>query len=175
MRKRAVAALVAVAALIGIGFGSYALAHGGRSDQSGRDRALRLDAARLLARMTLPPGARRTSSTSKPFGDGGELDRPGSRFSGTVIDVHTSWTSSMPISEVERFFRSHPPAGAQALSRGYATDPAGATAFWTYNFAPLTAAHEQHPWDLAVNMLALSKGRTGIRIDGEVQESAPNH
>jgi hypothetical protein len=37
------------------------------------------------------------------------------------------------------------------------------------------AAHEQHPWDLAVNMLALSKGRTGIRIDGEVQESAPNH
>jgi hypothetical protein len=166
-----VAALVAVAALIGMGFGSYALAHGGRSDRSGSDRALRRDATRLLARMTLPPGARRTTSSAKPFGDGGQLDRPGSRFTGTVIDVHTSWTSSMPISQVERFFRSHPPVGAQGVGRGYAPG----TAFWTYNFAPLMAGDEQHPWDLAVNMLALSKGRTGIRIDGEVLESAPNH
>jgi hypothetical protein len=125
--------------------------------------------------MTLPPGARRTTSNLKPFGDGGQLDRPASRLAGTVIDRHASWTSSMPIAQVERFFRSHPPAGADSVGRGFSTDATGPDAFWTYSFAPLEVAHEQHPWDLAVNMVALSKTRTGIRIDAEVQEFPPRH
>jgi hypothetical protein len=132
----------------------------------GQSPEFRKDAAALLTRVILPPGSQRVDR--KPYGDGGQLAQPASRFTHQFVDVHAWWTTPEPIRKVETFLRYHLTTGATGVGRGYARGGTGPVAFYTESFRPLQSDGEAHPHDLAINMVPLAKGGTGIRVDSEV-------
>lgn len=84
-------------------------------------RAAKLDANRLLARLSLPAGATRLSA--EPSGDGGELKPlPALVATSAHFDVHAWWRVPGTEHATLEYVQAHPPAGATQYATGSGTN-----------------------------------------------------
>ena len=129
--------------------------------------AARRDAAGLLGRVILPPGA--MPASEEPTGDHGTLDRPAVIEAGMrIVDRHRWWTIPEPASTVYRFVRAHVPRRANLSSWSGPPGSVGAPAasFVAVAFPPGTGYLPLR--ELEVEVVALPGGNTGVRADGRV-------
>ena len=136
-------------------------------------QAAQHDAATLLSRFRLPPGA--TPLTAEPAGDGGVLAHPGSGAvaTPTVIDRHRWWTTTGQHASVISFIRAHAPRGAKLLASGSSVEGPGLPVgrFLAYQWPPRPAVLRSR--QLVIAIVDLPGGRTGIRADAQVQWTIP--
>jgi hypothetical protein len=129
------------------------------------------DAARLLTRVVLPPGA--TRSAREPAGDGGLLARPADRPAEVkLLDRHSWWRVPGGLATVSAFITSHAPAGARLAvsgSSGGTAEPS--SRFDDFGWPPV--GHVLGTRMLVVGLIALSPDATGLRVDAEVQWIVP--
>jgi hypothetical protein len=134
-------------------------------------RAAARDAARLLTRVVLPPGA--TPSAREPAGDGGLLARPGDRPAEVkLLDRHSWWRVPGPLATVSAFVKANAPAGASLLGSGISggtSEPAGGSE--DFGWPPI--GHMLGTRMLVIGLVALSRDETGLRVDAEVQWIVP--
>ena len=136
--------------------------------QRANKQAAGRDAARLLRRVVLPPGAMR--SAGEPAGDGHGLAGSGSFPAATRhVDRHGWWTTTQPMSVVNAFLHSHLPVGARIDSYGGGGLPP--YLYVAYGFPPVGRVLGIR-W-LVVAMVGLSSGGTALRADAKVQWIVP--
>jgi hypothetical protein len=136
--------------------------------QRANRQAAQRDAARLLGRVLLPPGA--TPSSGEPAEDGHGLGGAGVFPLETKhVDRHGWWTTTQPMSAVNAFLHSHIPAGAHIDSYGGGGAPPGL--FVAYAF-PSVGRVLVTRW-LVVSMVGRAGGGTALRADAEVQWIVP--
>jgi hypothetical protein len=130
-------------------------------------RAAGRDAARLLAGVVLPAGA--TPSPVNPTGGAHWLSQPGDAPAGVkLIDRHAWWTVPAAESEVGAFVQRHPPRGSRLQTT---QSSGGQTDLLAFALPPV--AHVLGLRNVVVTFVALSRGRTAVRVDAEVQWSVP--
>jgi hypothetical protein len=125
--------------------------------------AARHDAQALLAKLTLPPGARRTRVA--PRGTGSKLADPGVAIpSPDVVDHHAFWIVSAPVPKVLAFVEAHRPGASQLESSG-SGGKGGLTTSWFLRFAWPPVPSVLYARSLSVTLVALPDGSTAIRAD----------
>jgi hypothetical protein len=168
-RARSTAALTfTVAVLLGAG----AVSTLGATSLGANHRTARRDADTLLGRVLLPPGAMQVSQ--EPAGDSGALVGPATSQAGMrTVDRHRWWTIPEPVSRVYGFVRSHLPASAKLWMWSGPPGSVGAppASYVAYAFPP--GAGYLPMRELAVEVVALPGGDTGVRADAEVQRIIP--
>lgn len=139
--------------------------------QSANRAAAGREASALLARLVLPPGA--TPSPGEPSGDGGLLAKPAMATGWRkVADRHAWWTVPGDPAAVLAFIDRHPPAGSR-WSGSVSGGASGTPTLQAVTFAWPTKGAELGQRQLAVGVVALSGGRTGVRADAQVQWIVP--
>ena len=130
-------------------------------------RVARSDAAPLLMRLSLPPGAQR--SAGEPTGDGSSLSRPGtSQATPNLVDDHAWWVVPSAAQTVLSYVEGHRPAGSKQVLTGSGTTGKRGAVFSVVGFAwPAITGVLSTRW-LVVELVALPGGRTGLRADAEV-------
>ena len=111
---------------------------------------------------------------AEPAGDGGALGGSASSSAGMkIVDRHRWWTVPEPASTVYWFVRKHAPFRAKLSTWSGAPGSAGAPAasFVAYAFPPGVGYLPMR--ELAVAVVALPGGDTGVRADAEVQWIIP--
>jgi hypothetical protein len=134
--------------------------------------AAQRDAAALLGRVMLPPGAMPVSN--EPAGDDGALGRPPLSEAGLkIVDRYRWWTIAEPVSTVYGFVRSHvpPPATLSAWGGPPGSVGAPAASFVADAFPPGPGYLPMR--ELMVEVVALAGGATGVRADAQVQWLIP--
>jgi hypothetical protein len=126
--------------------------------QAGHRAAARADAATLLSRLKLPPGA--SVSGVEPAGDGGQLARPavGPAATPNVVDRHEWWRVPGGPAAVIAYVDAHRPAGSRRFLTG-----AGVTGL---DWGPRRGVLSQRR--LIVQAVSLADGSTGVRADAQV-------
>lgn len=162
---------LAIGALLAMGCVTAAVA--APDTQSANRAAAKRDASALLARLVLPSGA--TPSPGEPAGDGGLLAKPAMATGWRkVADRHAWWTVPGDPSAVLAFIDKHAPAGSRWSGAGSFSDGASGTpTLQAVTFAWPTQGGELGQRQLAVGVVALSGGRTGVRADAQVQWIVP--
>jgi hypothetical protein len=134
-------------------------------------RAAARDAAGLLARVVLPPGA--TRSSQEPSGDDGQLARAADRPAETkLLDRHSWWRVAGGVPAVSAFITSHVPVGARLVggsTSGGPGQPSGSSEDFGWPPVGRTLGTRM----LVVSLAALSGDETGLRVDAEVQWIVP--
>ncbi len=144
----------------------------GATSLSANHMAAQRDAAGLLGRVILPPGA--VPASKEPAGDDGALRGPPVTQAGVkVVDRHRWWTLPEPVSMVYGFVRSHVPPSAKLSTWSGPPGSVGAPAasFAAYAFPP--GAGYLPMRELAVAVVGLPGGSTGVRADAQVQWIIP--
>jgi hypothetical protein len=134
--------------------------------------AAQRDAVGLLGRVVLPPGA--MPASKEPAGDDGALGGPPFTQAGMkIVDRQRWWTIAEPVSTVYGFVRSHVPPRASLNTWSGPPGSVGAPAasFVAYAFAPGPGYLPLR--ELAVEVVALPGGSTGVRADAQVQWIIP--
>lgn len=144
-----------------------ALAGPGHRTSAGNRHAAVRDATQLLTRVVLPDGAR-----SEPTGDRWGLGREqAARPPGTkMVDRRAWWKVDQPFQQVLDYVQRHPPHGGRLET----TESGGPGPPWedvTFSF-PVKTDVLGIRW-LAVTMIQLRDGSTGVRVDGQVQWIIP--
>ena len=140
--------------------------------QDANRAAVQRDAAALLWRVMLPPGAMPVSE--EPALDDGALRRPAGIEAGIrIVDRHRWWTIPEPVSTVYRFFQTHvPPLAKLSIWSGPpGSVGAPAASFVADAFPPGPGYLPLR--ELVVEVVALPGGYTGVRADAEVQWIIP--
>ena len=128
----------------------------------GGSKALARDVGRrLLARLVLPDGTRRTGPRGAPR----RAEVIGSL---NLVDLHRFFELPMPMAAAERFLRGHPPAGMAANGYGTFSDRGGVTekdvAFY-FSHPPRGITSDT---ELLVSLQRGPGGSTRARADAEV-------
>ncbi|MGI8712646.1 MAG: hypothetical protein ACR2NR_05560 [Solirubrobacteraceae bacterium] len=134
--------------------------------------AAQRDAAGLLARVILPAGA--MPASKEPAGDDRALGGPPVKQAGVkVVDRHRWWTIPEPVSTVYGFVRSHVPPSAKLSTWSGPPGSIGAPAasFAAYAFPPGIGYLPMR--ELAIAVVGLPGGSTGVRADAQVQWIIP--
>jgi hypothetical protein len=133
----------------------------------GNAQAARSDAASLLTRLSLPPGAVR--QTGEPAGDDGTLAQPvsGPPATPNAVDDHIWWVVPGTTQQVLQYVESHAPQGAQpgfSGTSGGGGKPTVTTAGFQW---PPIPGELSLRW-LLVAAVQLQDGSTAVRADSEV-------
>lgn len=121
------------------------------------------DAQALLAKLTLPSGARRTRGA--PPGTGSKLADPGIAIpSPDVVDRHAFWIVPAPVPKVLAFVQAHQPAASQLESSG-SGGQGGITTSWFLRFTWPPVPSVLYARSLSMTLVALPDGSTAIRAD----------
>jgi hypothetical protein len=140
--------------------------NGHRGTDAQNHQAAARDAAALLNRVRLPSGA--TPSSREPTGDGGVLAAP-PFIEGVekLVHQHAWWTVHEPPDQVFSYIESHPPRGG---TTNMTCSGGGNQPSWScVGFAFPARAGVLGIRELAVKVVGLRNGNTGIRVDTEVQ------
>lgn len=135
-----------------------------RPTSAGNARAAERDTARLLGRVVLPGGAVRLSH--EPRGDRGFLKSADSVPGGLLVDRHRFWLVPEPLARAISFVARHVPDGAKLSERGSSGGrniPKNGSL--TFSFPPIAGRIATRQLD--VNLVALSRHRTGVRVDAQ--------
>lgn len=135
-----------------------------RPTSASNKQAAERDAAQLLERMVLPPGAVRLSG--EPRGDGGLLRQSDSLPSGLLVDRHRFWRVHEPFGRVSRFVAARFPRGARLSGTGRSGGrhiPENTS--FTFSF-PARAGRISSR-QLEVGVVALPHHWTGVRADAQ--------
>ena len=169
MRLRVTAGLTLTLAVLLVAAAASTL---GATSLGANHAAAQRDAAGLLARVILPPAAMPTSE--EPAGDDGALSGPPVTQAGVkVVDRHRWWTIPEPVSKVYGFVRSHVPPSAKLSTW---SGPPGSVGAPAASFAAYAFPHGigYLPMrELAVAVVGLPGGSTGVRADAQVQWIIP--
>jgi hypothetical protein len=124
------------------------------------ERAANRNAARLLSRLVLPPGA--VPLPAEPAGDRGLLRTGRNSWSGDG-DRHRFWRVHAPLDSVLAFVKAHPPYGSQKPSLLWGRELA--SRIGEFLFPPIP----RRVWRrlLLITVVALPHGWTGVRADGQ--------
>jgi hypothetical protein len=158
-----VVAVIAVAAAVAIASARSGGVYAGPGHTSAANKAAaKADAAELLTRVQLPPGA--TLSSTEPAGDGGTLRRPPEQpATPNLVDEHAWWTVSGTAADVLAYVNAHPPPGAKLTgSLGPSSPPVVMTV--EFGWPPVPNVLQQR--SLAVTVVQLPHNVTGVRTDG---------
>lgn len=133
------------------------------------------DAAELLGRLQLPPGA--NPSAQEPAGDGGLLkDPPAYPATPNLVDQPRWWTANESPQQVTSYVKAHAPTGgvqnfggSQGQCAPHTTSPRDChtVSSWvgfTFHYVQGVLASR---W-LLVEVTRLKNGSTGIRVDADV-------
>ncbi|HEY3725886.1 MAG TPA: hypothetical protein VGL51_01855 [Solirubrobacteraceae bacterium] len=132
---------------------------------SSHNRALaRLDAGSHLPEARLPPGAQR--SDAEPAGDAGVLGDPGLSQVGNAVDDHAWWVVPGGPDTVDVYVRTHYPRGSRPGESGSLTTSSGQSGL-IEGFAWPAVSGELSSRQLVVEMVSLSDGETGVRVDAQ--------
>jgi hypothetical protein len=127
-------------------------------------RAAERDAAALLAKLVLPPGAVRLAG--EPSGDGRRLARPPtSAVTPALVDRHAFWRVPADAASVLPYVEAHAPSGGKLTGSG-AYSGAGSSSWDLFAFKPVPEVLATR-W-LLVEVTLLADGSTGVRADGQV-------
>jgi hypothetical protein len=138
-------------------------------DGSNRSVAIRA-ASDLLRDTPRPADARRV--TTEPRGDGHLLARaPRAAATRTLIDRHAIYVVRAPLRQVERFYAHHRPARARQIASGRSGGPGvprnlNLTWAWPGDRALVSR-------QTVLDLVAIGRHRTGVRIDAEVVWRVP--
>jgi hypothetical protein len=160
---------VANAALSAPGSGHPATRHTAAANR----RVAAREATTLLGRLQLPTGATRIAA--EPHGDGGVLSHPafGPPAATTVIARHRWWTVRGTHAAVTAFIRAHRPRGADLLMSGPSIQGPGAPAGQVLGYKWPAVPGVLWSRQLAIAVVDLPGGLTGVRGDGQVQWTIP--
>lgn len=126
----------------------------------------RSDAASLLGRVRLPPGA--TSSPVEPAGDAGVLAHPGLvPATPNLVDDRAWWTVAASAQSVLAFVTGAPPAGSTLVYQGGGSGP-GTPGFSLVGFGWPAVTNVLEGQELIVEIVRLGDGTTGVRADAQV-------
>ncbi|HET9125193.1 MAG TPA: DUF4232 domain-containing protein [Solirubrobacteraceae bacterium] len=130
--------------------------------------AARRWAARALADLRLPPGARRLSH--RPAGLGRALRSPGFSIAGPeLVDASAWWTVDAPPGRLVAYVRAHLPHRRPIVTHGVGGEPGRVTdGFWSY--APPPGLLQL---SAAIQTDVLRGGLTAVRLDGEATWLVP--
>jgi hypothetical protein len=173
-RTRVVAALTLIVSLgFGAAISSATRAPTGNATatsptEAANESVARPDAESLLAQLALPPGT--TPSPSEPGEDDALLSRPGIGPLATpnVVDSHAWWRVPGAPSQVLAYVREHLPAGVTTVMRSDGFTGPGRPQNEVEAFAWPPLANVLSTRWLAVNVVALPSGSTGLRVDAVV-------
>jgi hypothetical protein len=118
------------------------------------------DAANLLRRLRLPPGA--VSSPAEPSGDGGHL-KPVQSLNATsaAVDQHAWWQAPESTSALLAYIKSHPPSGSKLDGSGELYDNGALVdQSLTFEWPPVRGVLGER--ELSVTLIALRGGGTGV-------------
>jgi hypothetical protein len=125
------------------------------------------NAGRLLDAVVMPSGSVR--EMHPPHGASALRGAPSTRlFFRAQVDRHSFWVSDASAFSIASSIRSHLPAGA--ISNGYGISSTSAT--YAYELPPVDV-RALGTRQLVVNAIALSSGKTAVRIDAQVQYLVP--
>lgn len=131
-------------------------------ERANKEAAAR-DAQALLAKLRLPPGARRTRTA--PRGAGSTLGKRGPTIpSPDVVDRHAFWIVPAGAQETLAFLEAHAPSGSQLQSSGSGSG-GGLTTSWSLGFVWPPVPSVLYARSLSVVLVALGRGSTAIRAD----------
>jgi hypothetical protein len=123
-------------------------------------------ARRLLADVSVPPGAQ--VSTSRPKGSGPLLSRPAQLpASPNLIDDKVFYVTEGHAPIVLKWFESHPPTGSTLAGTG-TLSTGGHPNLWSADFSWPGVHNVMFSEDVIVGVVQLSGRRTGVRIDSQV-------
>jgi hypothetical protein len=144
----------------------------GATSRGANHPAAEQDAAGLLGRVILPAGAMAVSQ--EPAGDNEALSGPPVTQAGVkIVDRHRWWTIPEPVSTVYGFVRSHVPPQAKLFTWSGPPGSVGAPAASFVAFAFRPGVGYLPLRELAVEMVGLAGGSTGVRADAQVQWVIP--
>jgi hypothetical protein len=129
------------------------------------ERGARSAAARLLAQLVLPPGARPggSSADSNP-----PLHGPGMQpVNPHLLDLHGFWHLRRSPAAVIAWVETHPPDGASARHAGVAR-VAGVPALWYVDFTFHPARGRFAAEQLLITAARTRRGRTLVRADVQI-------
>jgi hypothetical protein len=128
--------------------------------------AARRDAPALLAKVQLPPGARRLGS--EPPGDHGYL-RPGQVLEGDLAHAvaHAWWEVPETESELIAYVKAHPPPGGTVSWTGGAGNVHTGTTALTVSFGLPAVPDVLGYREVAVTATALPGGNAGVLIESQ--------
>lgn len=161
MRNLRVAVLLAVTVAVPA---AVAVAASRRTAAASRASA-RVEAARLLALVQLPPGTAR--SASDPTGHQHALGQPTyNEATPNLVDAHRWWSTSTTSSAVLAYVAGHLPAGAKPYTTGFGGGP-GTVMTAAETFSLPAGAGDLTERVLGVTVATLPDGTTAVRTDGE--------
>jgi hypothetical protein len=145
----------------GAGGAAAAVMVGARSASTNRDAA-RTDAAALLSRLRLPPGAIKV--TSNPPGAGAALahafDAPATP---NLVDEHGWWVVPMTPASLLAFVERQRPRGSRLEQSGFGSKGPQMVGYgWPARLGVLSTR-----W-LVIEVVALANGSTALRVDAQV-------
>ena len=155
--------LIVASAVLAFAAGIAAAAAGGSA--AANRAAVRADAAKLLATVSLPPGA--TRSSGEPAGDGSVLARPStSPGTANLVDRHQWWTVPGSPRSVLDYVKHHHPAGSRLLFSGSSAGPnKPEERDLGFDWAPVPGVLGVR--QLLVTVVALPHHVTGLRVDAQ--------
>ncbi len=158
-RRWAVSA-AAIAVALGV-FAGARVATSSAADSNANRAAARTEATRLLSLVAVPPGT--TSVPGEPAGDGGWLADPGVNFgAANLVDAWGWWTTTLTPADVLAYFGKHLPADARLFESFHGSTGAAGQAF---SLGPIPGVLRDRI--IAMTVVPLSGGGTGVRTDGE--------
>jgi hypothetical protein len=165
-RRRSFALGAAVAVACAGAAPALAGGRGSRRTDAQNHQAAVKNASALLSRINLPAGAIRSST--EPTGDGGALGGPAfTEGVEKLVDKHAWWTVSAAPNQVFSYIESHPPRGG---TENTTCAGGGTQRSWScVGFGFPERAGVLGVRELAVKVVGLGNGSTGIRADAEVQ------
>lgn len=122
------------------------------------------DAPKLLDLVNLPPGS--SSQSSEPPDDGGWLKDPGyMQNSRNLVDVNEFWHVPGSFQSTLAYIKAHPPAGWRSVEGSWFTGTVPPNQDLDYYFSDISG--RVAPRLLAISLVQLSDGSTGVRADAE--------
>jgi hypothetical protein len=152
MHRKAIVIAVAVVAAAGAGAGASA------SGSAANKAAARSDASSLLARLSLPPGSKRSASAPTSV-----LSQPGLRPANlNLVDDHAWWIVPGTPRAALAYVAGHRPAGSKVSGAGDGTGYTLEEFSWPAIRGVLSTR------TLIVEVAQLADGSTGLRADSQV-------
>ena len=134
---------------------------GARLTTATNERLAKRDAAKLLRLARVPGGSRRVSRAPAPE-LGYASSSPGTP---SLAHLHRIWRVREPASAVFAFERAHRPHGSKLTATGTADWGRNSSQQLTFSFPAI--AHRVSTRELVVDIVPLTNGWTGIRIDAQ--------
>ncbi len=167
-RRRLLPVLItsAILALIGVCAGSASSSQPAAGGPAAANRAAaRLDASRLLSRLSLPSGAQR--SAAEPKGGGRALAHPvSSQATPNLVDRHEWWLVPGAPEATLSYLAAHRPAGSRLVFTGSGSGPGG-PAYRAVGYGWPAVPGVIGSRELVIAVVKLGAHRTGLRADAQ--------